>query len=182
MRLLVILGSRNPEGRTARAANALAQGARDTGWETEHVYLPVLQIERCRQCDLEGWGQCRAEGRCMIEDDLHDLVDSMRTADAVAFATPVYYGDLSESMRAFTDRLRRAAEHRHGRATLAGKRAIGICVAGGGGGGGPSCAVSLEWVLRGCGMDVVDMVPARKQNLDLKCDVLYITGKWLAEG
>jgi hypothetical protein len=53
-------------------------------------------------------------------------------------------------------------------------------MAGGGGGGAPRCAASLEGVLRTCGFDVVDMIPVRRQNLDLKLDVLRTTGKWLA--
>jgi multimeric flavodoxin WrbA len=182
VKLLVVLGSRNPEGQTARAADALLRGAADAGWEGESVYLPTVTIERCRQCDERGWGLCRSEGRCVIEDDFAALVAQIRAADAVAFATPVYFGDLSESMRAFTDRMRRVCRHVADNSGIAGKRAIGICVAGGGGGGAPSCAVSLEKVLRTCGFDVVDMVPARRQNLDMKCDVLYITGKWLAGG
>ena len=31
------------------------------------------------------------------------------------------------------------------------------------------------------GLDVVDMVPARRQNLQAKLQVLELTGKWLAE-
>jgi len=181
MKLIGILGSRNPQGQTARAADALLQGVKDAGWEIERAFLPTLQVERCRQCEDNGWGICRAEGRCVIEDDFAALVDRIRAADAVAFATPVYFGDLSESMRAVTDRLRRITRHEDGRVGITDKRVIGVCVAGGGGGGGPSCTVSLERVLRTCGFDVVDMVPARRQNLGLKCDVLYITGKWLAE-
>ena len=180
MKLVVIMGSRNPEGQTARAANALIAGVRAAGWEVAQHYLPSMAIERCRQCDAAGWGTCRSEGACVIDDDLARLVGEIRAADAVVFATPVYFGDLSESMRAFTDRLRRIARHENGRAGLTDKRAIGICVAGGGGGGAPSCTVSLEKVLRTCGFDVVDMVPARRQNLDLKCDVLRLTGAWLA--
>jgi multimeric flavodoxin WrbA len=181
MKLVGILGSRNPQGQTARAADALLQGAADAGWEVSRAFLPALQIERCRQCEDNGWGICRSEGQCVIEDDLAGLVDQIRGADAVAFATPVYFGDLSESMRAFTDRLRRIGRHEAGRTGITGKRAVGVCVAGGGGGGGPSCSVSVERVLRRCGFDVVDMVPARRQNLGLKCDVLYVTGQWLAE-
>jgi multimeric flavodoxin WrbA len=181
MKLVAILGSRNPQGQTARAADALLQGALDAGWEVSRAFLPVLQIERCRQCEENGWGICRSEGQCVIEDDFAALVDQIGEGDAVAFVTPVYFGDLSESMRAFTDRLRRIARHEVGRDGITDKRAIGVCVAGGGGGGGPTCTVSLERVLRTCGFDVVDLVPARRQNLDLKCDVLYITGKWLAE-
>jgi multimeric flavodoxin WrbA len=181
MKLLAILGSRNPQGQTARATNALLEGAADGGWEVERAYLPALQIERCRQCEDNGWGICRAEGQCVIDDDLAPLVDRIRAVDAVAFATPVYFGDLSESMRAFTDRLRRIARHEVGRVGITDRRAVGICVAGGGGGGAPSCSVSLEKVLRTCGFDVVDMIPVRRQNLDMKCDVLRITGQWLAE-
>jgi multimeric flavodoxin WrbA len=144
------------------------------------VFLPTVRVERCRQCEEDGWGTCRSEGACIIEDDFADLVGKIRAADAVAFATPVYFGDLSESMRAFLDRLRRThrqADHREG---IADKVAIGICVAGGGGGGGPSCAVNVEKVLARCGFNVVDMVPVRRQNLELKHQVLQMTGRWLA--
>jgi multimeric flavodoxin WrbA len=181
VRLVAILGSRNPQGQTARATDALLEGIADAGWEVARAYLPELEVERCRQCEDNGWGICRTEGRCVIEDDLAELVDQIRAADAVAFATPVYFGDLSESLRAFTDRLRRITRHEAGRMGITDKRAVGICVAGGGGGGAPSCSVSLEKVLRTCGFDVVDMIPARRQNLDMKCDVLRVTGKWLAE-
>ena len=84
-------------------------------------------------------------------------------------------------MKSFLDRLRRVSRHEDGRAGLTDKVAVGICVAGGGGGGGPSCAVSLEKVLRTTGFDLVDIVPARRQNLDLKCDVLRLTGRWVAQ-
>jgi len=53
-------------------------------------------------------------------------------------------------------------------------------VAGGGGGGAPECALILEKVLSRCGFDVVDMVPARRQNLEMKTEVLRMTGQWLA--
>jgi len=98
----------------------------------------------------------------------------------VVFATPVYFGDLSESMRALLDRLRRTCMNEAGKDGISGKLAVGICVAGGGGGGAPSCIVSLEKVLRTCGFDVVDLIPVRRQNLDMKLDVLRITGEWLA--
>jgi multimeric flavodoxin WrbA len=180
MRYTIVLGSRNPTGQTARAAQAAQEGLASAGGEGDLVYLPQLEIERCRQCDANGWGTCRSEGTCVIEDDLASAVDQIRQADAVVFATPVYFGDQSESMRAFTDRLRRICRVQQGRKGIEGKPAIGVCVAGGGGGGAPNCAVSLEKVLRTCGFDVVDVVPVRRQNLDLKVDILQATGRWLA--
>ncbi len=181
MKFAIVLGSRNPDGQTARAANAVRQGLISGGGEGDLVFLPQLTIERCRQCDAQGWGTCRTEARCVIDDDdFATIVDKLQGADAVVFATPVYYGSLSESMRALTDRLRRVCGHAPDKAGMAGKPAIGVCVAGGGGGGAPSCTVSLEKVLRTCGFDIVDLVPVRRQNLEMKLEVLQITGRWLA--
>ena len=180
MKALILSGSRNPEGRTARAVQALLAGLRDGGADGDVVFLPAMAIERCRQCDEAGWGLCRREGRCVIEDDFAGLVERLRAADAAVFATPVYFSDLSESLRAFLDRLRRTCMHEVGKRFLAGKCAVGICVAGGGGGGAPACTVSLKKVLATCGFDVVDMVPVRRQNLEMKEAVLGTVGAWLA--
>ena len=182
MKVLAVLGSRNPKGRTASATDALLDGAADAGSQGEKIFLTELQIERCRQCDENGWGLCRKEGRCVIEDDLAMVVDKLREADAAAFATPVCFSDLSESIRAFLDRLRRITRHNEGKRDIEGKPAVGVCVAGGGGGGAPPCTVSLEKVLGTCGFDVVDMIPARRQNLEMKKDLLKIVGKWLTTG
>ncbi len=178
MKVIAILGSRNSKGQTARACDALLEGARA---DAERVFLPELRIERCRQCDPNGWGLCRSDGRCVIEDDFPALVEKLRGADRAVFANPVYFGDLSESLRAFLDRLRRIGRHENGKAGITGKPAIGICVAGGGGGGAPACVASLEKVLATCGFDVVDMVPVRRQNLDMKCEALKVVGRWFAE-
>ena len=182
MKVVIVVGSRSPEGQTATAAAAFAEGAREAGAEVETVFLPQLEVLRCRQCDERGWGICRTQGECVQEDDFAAVVDKVRGADAAAFATPVYWGSLSESMRALTDRLRRICTHEVGKAGITDKPTVGICVAGGGGGGGPSCTVDLERVLRTCGFDLVDLVPVRRQNLEFKRTVLRETGRWIARG
>jgi multimeric flavodoxin WrbA len=70
MKYIVISGSRNPQGQTARAVRALARGLEGPGVSGQTYFLPTLKIERCRQCDDNGWGTCRSAGRCTIEDDL----------------------------------------------------------------------------------------------------------------
>lgn len=181
MTIIMISGSRNPEGQTARAANAILAGVAKTGCDVERVFLPVLNnIERCRQCNDNGWGLCRQEGHCTIEDDFANLVGKIQTASAVIFATPVYFADLSESLRAFLDRLRRTCTHEVTRTSLAGKPVIGLCVAGGSGGGAPDCCVSLDKVLNRCGFNVVDMIPIRRQNLETKLEMLELAGQWLS--
>jgi len=107
MQILILSGSRNPEGRTGQAINAIRRGVANAGGNTESFFLPELSLECCRQCESDGWGVCRQEGRCIIEDDFSSLVDKIKSSDVVVFASPVYFADLSESMRVFLDRFRR---------------------------------------------------------------------------
>ncbi len=179
MKLLIVSGSRNPGGQTSSACRELLEGVRGEGSQGEEVLLPGMQVERCRQCNDDGWGTCLTEGRCVIEDDFASLVNKVKDADAAVFATPVYFSDLSESLHAFLARLRRVTRHEAGQSGISGKPAIGICVAGGGGGGAASCAVILERTLQVCGFDVQDVIPVRRQNLDMKRAILSATGKWL---
>jgi len=179
MKAILICGSRNPNGQTAQTADAVQKGLEKAGASAEKIFLPTLKVKRCRQCEDNGWGLCRKKGRCVIDDDFSDLIEKMRQADAMVFVTPVYYSDLSESLRAFADRLRRICTHEAGRMSIKGKPVIGVCVAGGGGGGAPACCVSLEKVMTTCGLDVVDMIPVRRQNLQAKLPTLELAGQWL---
>lgn len=181
MKAIIVSGSRNPEGQTGQAVEALKVGLEGEDAKVDVVFLPERKIELCRQCDDEGWGICRSEGRCVIEDDFEGIRQQVRDADVAVFATPVYYGELAESLRAFLDRLRRVGTFNDAsREGIAGKPAIGVCVAGGMGGGAPNCAVSLERTLQQTRFDVVDMVPARRQNLKMKREILRTVGRWLA--
>jgi multimeric flavodoxin WrbA len=180
MKILLISGARNPNGQTSKAADALLHGASDAGATVEQILLPTLKIERCRQCEANGWGICRTEGHCIIEDDFASVKDRIRASDLVVFATPVYYGDLAESIRGYLDRLRRTCTHETGQIGIKGKPAVGLCVAGGGGGGAPWCCVSIERALASTGFDVIDLIPARRQNLSMKIPMLEVVGRWLA--
>jgi multimeric flavodoxin WrbA len=153
MQIMVISGSRNPEGRTARLINAVRQGITRGGSNSELIFLPEMNIERCRQCNSDGWGICRSEHRCIIEDDFPSIVEKIKSADAVVFATPVYFADLSESLRAFLDRLRRTRFVVGPRGmppapTEQATLAVGMCYAGGSGNGTTNCAMNLERVLQ----------------------------------
>jgi multimeric flavodoxin WrbA len=181
MDILMISGSRNPEGQTAQAADALLRGVADAGGQCERFFLPQMRIERCRQCEDNGWGICRTEGQCVIEDDFAMLVDKLRAADAAVFANPVYFGDLSESLRAFFDRLRRICIHEEGRQGIEDKLAIGICVAGGRGLGAPACGLSIEKAMLNARLDAADVVLVRRQNGAIKQETLEITGRRLSD-
>lgn len=181
MNILMICGSRNPEGQTGSAMNAIGRGIAEAGGVVESICLPAININCCRQCNDDGWGICREKGECVIDDDLADIVERIRNADAVVFATPVYFSDLSESLKSFLDRLRRISINSKGTEGIDGKPAVGVCVAGGGGGGAPACCVHLERVVATCGFEVVDMIPVRRQNLEAKIPLLEATGRRIAK-
>ncbi len=180
MHVVVISGSRNPDGQTGQAVKAMVEGIQASGATAEIHELPKLKIERCRQCEDDGWGICRSEGKCIIKDDLAALVEKIKASDAVVVATPVYFSDLSESLKAFLDRLRRTCVNESGRESIEAKPVIGICVAGGGGGGAPACTEHLDHTLRTCGFDVVDLIPVRRQNLLLKLEIIRMSARSIA--
>jgi NAD(P)H-dependent FMN reductase len=185
MQILILSGSRNRQGKTARAIRVIRKGIAAAKGKSEVIFLPELNLERCRQCEADGWGICRREGRCIIEDDFAGVAEKVKKADAVVFANPVYFGDLAESMKTFLERFRRTRFMRPGTAPPGpfpppgGTPAIGLCYAGGSGNGTVSCAFFLERILQMCGFDIVDMIPIRRQNLEIKLPMLELTGKWL---
>ena len=180
MKVLMISGSRNSDGQTARAADALLEGAVKAGAEVEKIFLPELNIERCRQCENTGWGQCKSESRCIIEDDMVSIFEKIVAANGIIFATPVYFGDLSESMRSFIDRTRRLCTRGGWNEEIKGKPVIGLCVAGNSGRGATECCAIMDKMLTRSGFFLADFFPARRQNLEAKIPGLRIAGEWLA--
>jgi multimeric flavodoxin WrbA len=187
MKIMMLSGSRDREGRTARALEAIGRGFTKAGGNSEIIFLPELNIERCRQCNPDGWGICRNEHRCIIEDDFNSVVTKLEATDVAIFASPVYFLEMSESIRTFLERLRRVRGPARpgpggvrGAARVGAIPAIGVCLAGGGGGGAVNTCMMLEKIMQECGYDVVDMIPLRRQNLEFKLPILELTGEWLA--
>jgi multimeric flavodoxin WrbA len=107
------------------------------------VRLNDLNIRSCEACD-NGWGTCRDEHYCKVSDDFQALHARMLKADAFVFVTPVYWGDLSESMKNFTDRLRRCEALKGDQSGFYQKPVMMVAAAGGSGNGMITCLVSLE--------------------------------------
>ena len=181
MKVLAILGSRDPNGKTSRCVDALLKGLNSDKDQAQKVFLTEKKIERCRQCNVGGWGICSSEGRCIIEDDFAAIADQIHHSDAAVFASPVYYGDISESMRAFLDRFRRCGRSADFKKLHENKPAIAISSAGGGN-GAAACLGTLEKVLNQCGFFLADIVGVRRQNLTMKQAVLETLGRWVSAG
>ena len=98
-KVLVITGSMR-RGNSDALAEAFAKGADDAGNEVEVVRLASLSLGFCRGCDY-----CQDhDGTCVLKDDMAALLDKVQAADVIALATPVYYYNVSATMKTFIDR------------------------------------------------------------------------------
>lgn len=101
MRSLVISGSPRVNGNTAAMAAAFSRGAADAGM-VETFDAVTADIRPCRGCL-----RCNLIKRCAINGDAWDgLSQSIQEADAVVFATPIYFHHVSAPMKAVLDRFR----------------------------------------------------------------------------
>lgn len=101
MKILAIHGSpRTIRSTTRILATFVLEGAAEAGAETEMIDLCDLRITPCTAC--EG---CSFNGICVFEDDLPLIVERMKEADGIVFASPVYIDNVSGQMKIFFDRL-----------------------------------------------------------------------------
>jgi len=113
MKIVAIHGSpRTTRSITRQLASLVLEGAAEAGAETEMIDLCDLRVTPCTAC--EG---CSINGICVFEDDVPTLVERMKDADGIIFASPVYIDNVSGQMKIFFDRLADAIHYQ----VLAGK-------------------------------------------------------------
>jgi multimeric flavodoxin WrbA len=167
MNILVISSSPNTDGLTAACAAAAIESARQAGAQAEEIRLNDLQVGMCQACN-DGWGTCRQEHACQVNDDFQALHARVIEADAVVLVTPVYWGEMSESAKAFTDRLRRCEATRGSESGLTDKPVIAVAAAGGSGNGTVTCLASMErWIQHVKGR-VFDLIPVKRWTRENK--------------
>jgi multimeric flavodoxin WrbA len=165
MKILALQASPNLDGLTATMAQEAVAGAAAAGAETELLNLCQLSLGACLQCE-DGWGKCRRDSLCIIDDDFESVRDKIAAADGVILSTPVYFGDVSEVVKKLLDRLRRCERAGPADPRVEGRWMLGIAAAGGGGGGGPTCLVSMERYYAHIGLPVFDQLVVTRRSRD----------------
>ncbi len=97
--VLIITASLRHNSNSDALAAAFAQGAKEAGNSLETVSLKGKSIGFCVGCLA-----CQKTQRCVIRDDAAALAEKVKNADAVVFATPVYYYGPSGLLKTFLDR------------------------------------------------------------------------------
>ena len=179
-RIAVITSSPNKDGLTATCGKAIEKGAVEAGATVDLIALNSYNVGRCKACGT-GYGTCRTEHRCQVLDDFQSLHERLVAADAYAVVTPVYWGDLSESAKAFLDRVRRCEATSGEASKLAGKPCIGVAAAGGRGGGTITCLLNMQQWFNHVRSEIFDLITVTRKSRAYKLLAMEAAAKAMVE-
>ena len=124
-RVIVISTSLRRGSNSDMLADQFVAGAKAAGNNVEKISLVGKNIQFCKGCmacqkaasereqnqaclDSAEREQARPKvklGRCVIKDDVNDIMAKVLEADVVAWATPIYYYGMSGQMKTLIDRM-----------------------------------------------------------------------------
>ena len=99
-RVIVISTSQRSDSNSDQLADKFVEGALSVGNDVEKISLTGKNIQFCKGCLA-----CQKLGRCVIQDDVNDIMAKVVEADVVAWATPIYYYEMSGQMKTLIDRM-----------------------------------------------------------------------------
>ena len=99
-RVIVISTSLRHGSNSDMLADQFIEGAKAAGNDVEKIPLAGKNIQFCRGCL-----GCQKLGRCVISDDVNDIMAKVLKADVIAWATPIYYYEMSGQMKTLIDRM-----------------------------------------------------------------------------
>ncbi|MCR4962561.1 MAG: flavodoxin family protein [Firmicutes bacterium] len=99
MNIVLLNGSPRAAGNTTEALKMLAE-ALPAGSNVETVNVAALKIGGCKSCFA-----CKQNGgTCVQKDDAEEVLAKVVAADALVFATPVYFMGITAQLKALIDR------------------------------------------------------------------------------
>jgi multimeric flavodoxin WrbA len=100
LKIACLLGSPRPRGNSATISARFLETAAGLGAEIRTFALNQLTYRGCQACFT-----CKTKlDRCVLKDDLTEVLESVRWADTMVIASPIYYGDVTGQVKCFIDR------------------------------------------------------------------------------
>lgn len=97
--IIVIAASPRLNGNSDTLADQFIKGAKASGHNIEKISLINKNIQFCKGCLV-----CQHDKTCVIKDDANFIVEKIKNADVVVFATPVYFYQMCGQMKTLIDR------------------------------------------------------------------------------
>lgn len=102
LKILAINGSpKGPVGNTDILLQSFLRGAQSASAEIDMVYLKDRTLNHCNGC-YTCWE--KTPGVCTQKDDMPELLEKVRQADVIVYATPVHAYAVSSMMKVFMER------------------------------------------------------------------------------
>ncbi|HME44033.1 MAG TPA: NAD(P)H-dependent oxidoreductase [Syntrophorhabdales bacterium] len=103
MKIVAIQGSPRPKAsNTEKLLQEFLKGTRSEGADAETIYLKEKNIHHCVGC-YTCW--TKTPGVCVFKDDMPELLEKVRAADLLVYATPLYIFNVTALMKIFQDRM-----------------------------------------------------------------------------
>ena len=96
----MLSGSPRKDGNTDKLASAFIEGAKSAGKTIKVFRVADMEIGGCLGCKV-----CfNQDGVCVQKDDMTQIIDALREADGLIFASPVYFFAMSAQLKLAIDR------------------------------------------------------------------------------
>jgi len=101
-KILILMGSPRKNGNSAVLAKNLADGATASGARVETIDIQGMDINPCTGCDR---CQGKQSSGCVIVDDMQGIYGKLVEADAIVFASPIYWFSVTAQLKMVIDRI-----------------------------------------------------------------------------
>lgn len=96
---LILLASPRIEGNSDILCHQFMQGAEEAGKSCELIRLYDRKIGFCRACYA-----CFRTGKCVLQDDMAEILEKIQNADVLVIATPTYFLTMNGMLKTAIDR------------------------------------------------------------------------------
>lgn len=100
MKVLMINGSPRQNSNTGLAFKEMTDVFEKEGVEYEIIQVGNKAIRGCQAC-----GYCHKNGKCVFDDEVNEVAQKFKDADALVIGSPVYYASANGTLISFLDRL-----------------------------------------------------------------------------
>ena len=98
-KILVLSSSFRKGGNSDTLCDQFVKGAVEAGHQVEKIFINDKKIGYCHGC-----GVCNTTHKCVLLDDMAEILDKMVQADVIVMATPVYFYSMNGQMKTLIDR------------------------------------------------------------------------------
>jgi len=102
MNVVAINGSPKKEGNTYHALRMVGSQLEENGIDFEIIHIGNKLVRGCMACGK--CSQTKDEKCSTTSDSLNEWIQSMKNADGIILASPVYYAGIPGTMKSFLDR------------------------------------------------------------------------------